>query len=89
MSQLEQQFREHLDRSSAIYSRWPKWKQRLGLLGPPHVYDKHISPNDAQPGSQVHDAEEWWLGQGMLIPVQAKHPSSFQGMLDDYARTLD
>jgi hypothetical protein len=44
----------------------------------------HESPNRAEVGSFVYDAEEWCLAQGLKIPDQHKQRRMFQGMCDDF-----
>lgn len=44
----------------------------------------HESPNGAQPGSFIYEAEEWFVSIGMAIPEEATLPCTFHGMLDDY-----
>jgi len=63
-------------------SCWPEWKQRV-LGGEPIT--PHISPNGAEPGSIVHDAEAWMLKQGLTIPLERKHRNLYQAMIDDYS----
>lgn len=50
-------------------------------------WETHTSPNGAEPGSYVHDAEKWMLKQGLKIPVAGRHRHMFQGMLDDYSES--
>ena len=43
----------------------------------------HFSPNGAEPGSYVHDAEAWWISQGFTkIPKEGTH--AYQAMCDDF-----
>ena len=45
---------------------------------------RHESPNHAEVGSFVYDAETLCLKQGLKIPDEHRQPYMFQGMLDDY-----
>jgi hypothetical protein len=70
------------ERATQEVSTWPAWKQEaLGGKAAEH----HVSPNGAEPGSVVHDAEAWLLKEGLKIPNKYRHPWLYQGMLDDYS----
>lgn len=75
---------EHIKQATHTVSTWPRWAQTV-LGGQPTEH--HISPNGAQPGSLVHDAEAWMLAQGYGIPLE-KHGLLYQAMLDQYMESL-
>jgi len=74
------EFRAALKDASMRVSMWPDWKKKaMGIpLGP------HISPNGAKEGSYAHRAEAKCLDNGLTIPLKAKHPLMYQGMLDQF-----
>lgn len=53
----------------------------------PYREPESKSPNEAEDGSFVRDAELWLEAQGMRPPDEMVFPNMYQGMIDDYVES--